>query len=207
METELLTPDIEQNDIKQDKEQEINAAHPYNIYSDPLLTAYLRDISNDELLTREEEVELFKSLAKAKQKKQNITTGVSVANLLFTDRNVENFDSNFKLLPPLRDEKTRKSLIKAVISGDIDVVISDHWPQNVESKECEFQIAEFVYSCMGQKMDVRVKVGLCLTIFIVLLVPVKGVQSDNHTVSILEERQLSCGSGLYGVWNAYMPDY
>jgi len=60
---------------------------------------------------------------------------------------------------------------------------------------------------MGQKMDVRVKVGLCLTIFIVLLVPVKGVQSANHTVSILEERQLSCDSGLYGVWDSYLPDY
>jgi dihydroorotase len=80
---------------------------------------------------------------KAKQKGLNITTGVSVANLMFTDKGLEDFDSNFKLIPPLRDEKTRRSLVKAVISGDIDVVISDHWPQNIESKDCEFEIAEF----------------------------------------------------------------
>ena len=80
---------------------------------------------------------------KAKQKGLNITSGVSVANLFFTDKNLLDFDSNLKLRPPLRDDKVRKSLIKALISGDIDVVISDHWPQNVESKECEFEIADF----------------------------------------------------------------
>jgi len=80
---------------------------------------------------------------KAKQKGLNITTGVNVANLFFTDKSLVNFDSNLKLLPPLREEKVRKNLIKSLISGDIDVVISDHWPQNIESKDCEFELAEF----------------------------------------------------------------
>ena len=53
------------------------------------------------------------------------------------------FDSNFKLNPPLRDEKTRKILIDGLKNGIIDVVVSDHWPQNIESKECEFEVADF----------------------------------------------------------------
>lgn len=87
-----------------------------------------------------ESIELVK---KAKQKGQKVTCGVSVANLLFNESVLEGFDSNFKLNPPLRDEKTRKSLIDALSKGIIDVVISDHWPQNVEGKECEFETADF----------------------------------------------------------------
>lgn len=91
-------------------------------------------------ISTQESIELVK---KAKQKGQKVTCGVSVANLLLNESVLEGFDSNFKLNPPLRDEKTRKSLIDALGKGIIDVVISDHWPQNVENKECEFETADF----------------------------------------------------------------
>jgi len=80
---------------------------------------------------------------RAKKQGLKLTAGVSIANLLFTDKAIEGFDSNYKVMPPLRDEKSRKNLLKALISGQIDVVISDHWPQNIESKDCEFELAEF----------------------------------------------------------------
>jgi dihydroorotase len=66
-----------------------------------------------------------------------------VANLYFNDDVIYGFDSNFKVNPPIRDEKTRKALVEALKNGIIDVVISDHWPQNVEGKECEFEVADF----------------------------------------------------------------
>ncbi len=80
---------------------------------------------------------------RAKKKGIKVTCGISVANLLFNDGELEGFDSNFKLIPPLREEKTRKALIEGLKSGVIDVVISDHWPQNIEGKECEFEVADF----------------------------------------------------------------
>ena len=46
-------------------------------------------------------------------------------------------------MPPLRDETTRLSLIKAILNGTIDAVSSDHTPIEIESKKCEFKEAEF----------------------------------------------------------------
>lgn len=91
-------------------------------------------------LSTKESVDLVK---KAKQQGKRITTGVNAINLLLTDEVLIKFDSNFKLNPPLRDERARKALIKGIISGTIDVIVSDHWPQNVENKDCEFEQAAF----------------------------------------------------------------
>ena len=46
-------------------------------------------------------------------------------------------------MPPLRDEQTRKSLIKGIIDGTIDAISSDHTPIEIEGKKCEFERAEF----------------------------------------------------------------
>jgi len=94
-------------------------------------------------LTSVSTLEGLNLIKKAKKAGIKVTCGISVANLLFNDGELENFDSNFKLIPPLREEKTRKKLIEGLKSGIIDVVISDHWPQNIELKECEFDVAGF----------------------------------------------------------------
>ena len=82
-------------------------------------------------------------IKKAKRSGQKVTAGVSAANLLFTDEKISSFDSLFKLYPPLRDERSRKALMKSLAAGTLDVVVSDHWPQNVENKECEFELADY----------------------------------------------------------------
>lgn len=46
-------------------------------------------------------------------------------------------------MPPLRTEEDRKALIKAVINRTIDVLVSDHQPQDEESKNLEFDLADF----------------------------------------------------------------
>ncbi len=87
-------------------------------------------------------------IKKARKKGIKVSCGVSVANLLYNEGALDSFDSNFKVNPPLRDEKTRKALIDGLKSGIIDVVVSDHWPQNVENKECEFEVADFGMSTL-----------------------------------------------------------
>ena len=84
-------------------------------------------------------LEVLKSL---KEKGLPITADVSVAHLLFNDKEILDYDSNFKLSPPLGNEETQKKLIEAVKSGLIDVVSSDHDPQEIESKQCEFHLAK-----------------------------------------------------------------
>lgn len=95
-------------------------------------------------------VELIK---KAKAKKLNITCGVAAYNLLLDETEVEGFDTNFKVNPPLRTKEDVEALKKAVADGIIDVIVSDHNPQDIESKDLEFDLADNgmvgLESCFG----------------------------------------------------------
>lgn len=82
-------------------------------------------------------------LKKAKAKGLQITAGVSAANLLLDETELLEFDTNLKLDPPLRTKKDAEALRKAVENGTIDVIVSDHCPHDSESKELEFDLAEF----------------------------------------------------------------
>lgn len=87
-----------------------------------------------------EGVELIR---KAKANKLNLTADVHVSNLVYNEEAVLGFDSNFKLMPPLRFETDRKALWKGVLDGTIDCIVSDHRPQDKEEKDLEFDLAEF----------------------------------------------------------------
>lgn len=78
----------------------------------------------------------------AKKEGLPITCDVSIFNLCFTDEEVLGFDENFKLYPPLRSEKDKKALIDGVNDGTIDAICSNHHPQNIESKQVEFDYAD-----------------------------------------------------------------
>ncbi len=82
-------------------------------------------------------------IKKAKEEGVKVTCDVNVANLLFTDAVIENFDTAFKVLPVLRAEEDRQALLEGLKSGVIDGVTSGHTPQDIESKACEFDHAEF----------------------------------------------------------------
>ena len=85
-------------------------------------------------------VEIIKE---AKVKGIQVTCDVNIANLFFTDKAVTSFEPNFKLLPPLRSEEDRQGLIAGLKEGVINAVTSGHTPQDIESKFCEFDNAEF----------------------------------------------------------------
>lgn len=81
-------------------------------------------------------------IRKAKAAGLNVTAGVTAMHLFKTDSELEEFDSNYKLSPPLRTKKDVDALRKALENGTIDVIVSDHQPQDVESKELEFDLAD-----------------------------------------------------------------
>lgn len=85
-------------------------------------------------------VELIKQ---AKNKGLQITCGTSTTHLFFNDTALKEFDTHLKLMPPLRTEEDRKALIKALLNRTIDVLVSDHQPQDEESKNLEFDLADF----------------------------------------------------------------
>jgi dihydroorotase len=89
----------------------------------------------------------------AKKKGLDVTCSVAIFNVMLTDNVLENFDTNYKLLPPLRTQEDAKALIKGLEEGTIDSVTSDHNPIDIEHKKTEFDHAFFgsigLESCFG----------------------------------------------------------
>lgn len=81
-------------------------------------------------------------IKKAKTNGLQISCGVAAVNLLLDDSALKEFDTNYKLDPPLRTKKDVQALRNAVENGVIDVIVSDHQAQDTESKELEFEFAE-----------------------------------------------------------------
>lgn len=80
---------------------------------------------------------------KARSEKLSVTCDVAAMHLFLEDKDVADFDSHKKVLPPFRDSKERKALLKAVRDGVVDHITSIHTPREVESKDCEFTYASF----------------------------------------------------------------
>lgn len=82
-------------------------------------------------------------IRKAKAEGLAITADVIVHNLVFTDQQLMEFDTNFKLYPPLRSDEDRQALIEGLKDGTIDAIVSDHRPEDTENKRLEFDLAAF----------------------------------------------------------------
>ncbi len=87
--------------------------------------------------------ESVSKIKRGKKEGGNITADVSINNLVMTDEKVKTFDTRYKVLPPLRTKKDNSALIKALKNGTIDVICSDHSPEDQENKKTEFDNAAF----------------------------------------------------------------
>ena len=79
----------------------------------------------------------------AKTKKLNVTCDVPIHNLILDDSNVVSFDPNYKVDPPLRTKDDIDALIEGINDGTIDIIASHHEPQDIDTKKCEFEKANF----------------------------------------------------------------
>ena len=82
-------------------------------------------------------------IREAKNKKLDVTCSVAIHNLCLSDQALTSFDSNFKVLPPLRTQTDIDALISGVKDGTIDMVTTDHTPIDIEEKKVEFDHAEY----------------------------------------------------------------
>ena len=80
-------------------------------------------------------------IKKAKNEGKIFTTGVSINNLSLNENDIGDFRTFLKLSPPLRTENDRQSLVEAINDGTIDVIVSDHKPEDEESKRLTFSQA------------------------------------------------------------------
>jgi dihydroorotase len=72
-----------------------------------------------------------------------VSCGVTINHLTLNENDIGDYRTFLKLKPPLRREEERLALVEAVASGLIDVIFSDHNPQDVETKRLPFGEADF----------------------------------------------------------------
>ena len=93
----------------------------------------------------------------AKSRGINVTAEVTPHHLLLTDELVVNYDSVYKVNPPLRTEKDVLALRKGLADGTIDIVGTDHAPHPTEDKDCEWQSAAFGMVGLETALSVVIK--------------------------------------------------
>jgi len=79
----------------------------------------------------------------AKAKGIAVTCEVTPHHFTLTDREVESFDTNTKMSPPLRSIDDLKAILAGIKDGTIDAIASDHAPHAIEEKEAEYIYAPF----------------------------------------------------------------
>lgn len=82
-------------------------------------------------------------IANAKSKGLDVTCSVTVHHLTLTDDKLSEFDSNYKLQPPLRTQTDVDALRQGLKDGTIDMVTTDHCPMDIERKNVEFDNADY----------------------------------------------------------------
>jgi dihydroorotase len=117
-----------------------NLAETLMVQRDLSILAYTGGRLHLHLISCAESIELIRA---AKAKGLQVTCSVSIAHLCYTDEMLSQFDSNLKILPPLRSETDRLAFIAAVKDGTIDCICSDHTPWHIEAKDLEFPYADF----------------------------------------------------------------
>src|SRR3712207_3291281 len=67
-----------------------------------------------------------------------VTCGTSINNLALNEHDIGEYRTFLKLAPPLRHEVDRLAIVAGLVEGVVDVIVSDHNPQDVETKRLPF---------------------------------------------------------------------
>jgi len=86
-------------------------------------------------------------IQEAKEDGLQVSCSVTPYHLRYSDEALSDYDSNFKVNPPLRTEEDRQALIAGVRSGIVDCIATHHRPQDIDSKNKEFEYAGWGMNC------------------------------------------------------------
>jgi dihydroorotase len=74
----------------------------------------------------------------ARKRGANVTCGISINHLTLNENDIGEYRTFFKLSPPLRGEDDRVAMVEALADGTIDIIVSSHDPQDVDTKRLPF---------------------------------------------------------------------
>ncbi|MCD0488538.1 dihydroorotase [Pedobacter sp. MC2016-14] len=99
-------------------------------------------------------------IKKAKKDGVKISCDVAAHHLVFTEELLNDFDSNYKVKPPLRGKSDAKALLAGLKDGTIDAVSAQHRPHEIEFKAVEFEIAAYGIIALQTALPLLLKAGL-----------------------------------------------
>jgi dihydroorotase len=85
----------------------------------------------------------LKSVRRGKRAKARVTCEVTPHHFTLIDENVGEYDTNFKMNPPLRSATDREAIVVALSDGTVDAIATDHAPHAAHEKQVEFERASF----------------------------------------------------------------
>ena len=85
----------------------------------------------------------LKAVRRGKRAKARVTCEVTTHHFTLIDENVGEYDTNFKMNPPLRSAADRQAIVVALADGTIDAIATDHAPHASHEKQVEFERASF----------------------------------------------------------------
>jgi len=125
-------------------------------------------------------------IRKAKKDGVQVSCDVTAHHLVFTEELLSDFDSNYKVKPPLRGKADVKALIAGLKDGTIDAITSQHRPEEIEFKNVEFEIAHYGIIALQTVLPLLLKAGLDMALIAEKLA-INPRKLLNLTVPVIEE--------------------
>lgn len=99
-------------------------------------------------------------IKRAKKDGVKITCDVAAHQLIFTEDLLNDFDSNYKVKPPLRSKSDNKALLAGLKDGTIDAICTQHRPHEIEFKDVEFEHAAYGIIALQTALPLLLEAGL-----------------------------------------------
>lgn len=130
-------------------------------------------------------------IRRAKRRGIRVSGEATPHHLFFTDECCKDYNTLFKMNPPLRTEEDRQAIIEGILDGSLDIIATDHAPHTEDEKDCEFDYAPFgiigMETALAASLEVLVHSGKCDLPFLLARLthkPAEILNLDAGTLSI-----------------------